>query len=193
MIKVGLTGGIGTGKTMVSRIFSELQVPVFYGDPEAKKAYADAAVLEKVKKSFGEEVFENGAVSYKKLAQIVFNDQAKLEELNSIIHPFIISNFNKWMEEQKNAPYVIMEAAILYESSFYQMFDKIITVSAPEELCIERVTKRDGTGREEVLNRMRNQLPDNFKTTKADFVIINDGVAMLLPQVLDVHRKLLNL
>ncbi|HNW70129.1 MAG TPA: dephospho-CoA kinase [Bacteroidales bacterium] len=193
MIKVGLTGGIGTGKTMVSRIFSELQVPVFYGDPEAKKPYADAAVLEKVKKSFGEEVFENGAVSYKKLAQIVFNDQAKLEELNSIIHPFLFSNFNKWTEEQKNAPYVIMEAAILYESSFYQMFDKIITVSAPEELCIERVTKRDGTGREEVLNRMRNQLPDNFKTTKADFVIINDGVAMLLPQVLDVHRKLLNL
>lgn len=193
MIKVGLTGGIGTGKTLVSRIFSELRIPVFYGDAEAKKAYANAAVLEKVRKSFGEEVFKNGVVSYKKLAQIVFNDKAKLEALNSIIHPFLFSNFEKWMEEQKNAPYVIMEAAILYESSFHPMFDKVITVSAPEELCIERVVKRDGTSREEVLKRLRNQLPDNIKTTKADFVIINDGVAMLLPQVLDVHRKLLNL
>jgi len=193
MIKVGLTGGIGTGKTVVSRIFSELQIPVFSGDTEAKKAYADAAVLEKVRKSFGEEVFENGAVSYKKLAQIVFNDPAKLEELNSIIHPFLFSSFKKWMKEHKNAPYVIMEAAILYESSFHQLFDKIITVSAPEELCIERVTKRDGTSREEVIKRMQHQLADNIKTAKADFVIINDGVSMLLPQVFEVHRKLLYL
>lgn len=193
MIKVGLTGGIGTGKTLVSRIFSELEIPVFYGDSEAKKAYADAAVLEKVRKSFGEVVFENGAVSYKKLAQIVFNDKSKLEELNSIIHPFLFSNFKAWMKEQKNAPYVIMEAAILFESSFHTMFDKVITVSAPEELCVERVAKRDGTSRKEVLARMRNQLPDHIKTAKADFVIINDGEAMLLPQVLEVHRKLLNL
>jgi len=193
MIKVGLTGGIGTGKTMVSRIFSELQIPVFYGDTEAKKAYADAAVLEKVRNSFGEEVFENGAVSYKKLAQIVFNDRAKLEELNSIIHPFLFSNFKQWMNEQKNAPYVIMEAAILYETSFHQLFDKIITVSAPEKLCIERVTKRDGTSREEVIKRMQHQFSDKIKTGKADFVIINDGVSLLLPQVLDVHRKLLQL
>ncbi len=193
MIKVGLTGGIGTGKSIVSRIFSELAVPVYNADTEAKKAYSDAAVLEKVRKSFGKEVFENGAASYKKLAQIVFNDKTKLEELNFIIHPFLFGNFKKWMKEKKGAPYVIMEAAILYESSFHQMFDKVITVSAPEELCIERVIKRDGTSREEVLRRMRNQLSDNIKAAKADFVIINDGLAMLLPQVLEVHRRLLNL
>jgi dephospho-CoA kinase len=193
MIKVGLTGGIGTGKTMVSQIFSELQIPVFYGDTEAKKAYADNTILGKVKKCFGEEVFENDAVSYKKLAQIVFNDRAKLEELNSLIHPFLFSSFKQWMAEQKNAPYVIMEAAILYESSFHHLVDKIISVSASEEICIERVTKRDGTSGEEVRKRMQNQLADNFKTSKADYVIINDGVAMLLPQVIEVHRKLLQL
>ncbi|HOY32682.1 MAG TPA: dephospho-CoA kinase [Bacteroidales bacterium] len=193
MIKVGLTGGIGSGKSMVSGIFSELQVPVFYADDEAKKAYDDVEILEKVKGYFGDEVFENGRISFRKLARLVFYGPEKLAELNNIVHPFLIHSFNQWVHKQNDVPYLIMEAAIIYESSLWTIFDKIINVSAPEELCIERVMKRDGLNRDEIKARMNNQIPDHIKTSKADFVIINDGASLLIPQVLDINYKILNL
>lgn len=191
MIKVGLTGGIGTGKSVIARAFAELQVPVYSGDKGAKKAYADKNVLERIKRSFGEDVFQNGTVNFKSIAAIVFNDKARLLELNAIIHPFLFKDFNAWADNYEHVPYIIMEAAILYETKYHQLFDKIITVSAPEELCIERVTKRDGYSREEVQNRIRSQVPDQIKATRADFVILNDGKSLVLPQVLDIHKKLL--
>jgi dephospho-CoA kinase len=193
MMKVGLTGGIGTGKSVAARIFSELQVPVYSADTEAKKAYADPAVLQKLKQSFGGEVFDNNTISLKKLAQVVFSDKVRLIELNSIIHPFLLNDFEKWLESLAEVPYIIMESAILYETSYYEMFDKMITVSAPVELCMERVMKRDGVSREEVQKRMQNQVADEIKTSKADFVIINDGNTMILPQVLEIHEKILQL
>lgn len=192
MIRVGLTGGIGTGKTTVARIFSELQVPVYSADIEAKKAYSDATVLQKARQLFGDEVFEDNILNYKKLAQIVFNDKKKLSELNSLIHPFIISDFEKWAIGQKKAPYIIMEAAILFETSLHVLFDKIIAVTAPEELCIDRVMKRDGQEREDVIRRIDNQWPDAQKTARANFVVVNDGEQLLIPQLLAIHQAIIN-
>ncbi len=191
MIRVGLTGGIGTGKTVVARIFSELQVPVYFADTEAKKAYLDAAILQKARQLFGDEVFDDNILNYKNLARIVFNDKKKLSELNSLIHPFIISDFEKWAIGQKNAPYIIMEAAILFETSLHVLFDKIIAVTAPEELCIARVMKRDGISRGEVIRRLDNQLQNDIKVRQSDYIIINDGTRLLLPQVLGIHKKML--
>ncbi|HNW89949.1 MAG TPA: dephospho-CoA kinase [Bacteroidales bacterium] len=191
MIRVGLTGGIGTGKTVVARIFSELQVPVYFADTEAKKAYLDAAILQKARQLFGDEVLDDNILNYKNLARIVFNDKKKLSELNSLIHPFIISDFEKWAIGQKNASYIIMEAAILFETSLHVLFDKIIAVTAPEELCIDRVMKRDGISRAEVVRRSEKQIQNDIKATRSDYVIINDGTRLLLPQVLGIHKRIL--
>ncbi|HOV10606.1 MAG TPA: dephospho-CoA kinase [Bacteroidales bacterium] len=192
MIRLGLTGGIGTGKSVVARIFSEFDIPVFYGDHEAKKAYADPEVLTKVKQVFGYRVFDNDRVNFKKLADQVFTDQEKLGKLNSIIHPFLISQFEKWSDKQYRASYIIMEAAILYEASLQHFFDTIVAVSAPRELCIDRVMKRDGFSKEAVIQRMNNQWSDAEKVALSDYVIYNDGKQLLIPQVLAIHHEILN-
>jgi len=193
MIKVGLTGGIGTGKSIVAKAFAELGVPIYSADAEAKKAYGHPEILNSIKDTFGEKVFENGVLSFKELAHMVFTDKTKLQLLDSIIHPFVMRDFEKWTRNFITAPYIIMESAILFETSFHRLFDKIITVSAPVELCIERVMKRDGASREHVIQRMSSQLPDEQKTIKADFVIKNDGKSLLLPQILVVHEQLLKM
>ncbi|HQI69650.1 MAG TPA: dephospho-CoA kinase [Bacteroidales bacterium] len=192
MIRLGLTGGIGTGKSVVARIFSEFDIPVFYGDHEAKNAYADPEVLTKVKQVFGYRVFDNDCVNFKKLADQVFADQEKLGKLNSIIHPFLISQFEKWADKQYRASYIIMEAAILYEASLQHFFDTIVAVSAPRELCIDRVMKRDGFSKEAVIQRMNNQWSDAEKVALSDYVIYNDGKQLLIPQVLAIHHEILN-
>ncbi|HPS26022.1 MAG TPA: dephospho-CoA kinase [Bacteroidales bacterium] len=192
MIRLGLTGGIGTGKSMVAGIFSHLDIPIFYGDQEAKKAYADTEILVKVKQSFGNTVFENNRVNYKKLADMVFTQPEMLQKLNSIIHPFLIRQFEKWTEQQHRAPYVIMEAAILFEASLQHFFDVTVAVSAPRELCIERVMNRDCLQGADVIRRMDNQWPDDQKIALANFVVINDGEHLLIPQVLAIHKSVLN-
>ena len=192
MIRLGLTGGIGTGKSMVADIFSHLDIPIFYGDQEAKKAYADPEILLKVKQVFGNTVFDNDKVNYRKLAAVVFPHPEMLEKLNSIIHPFLISRFERWSGQQHHAPYIIMEAAILFEASLQQFFDATVAVSAPRELCIERVMNRDGLQRDEVIRRMDNQWPDAQKTALANYVVINDGEHLLIPQVLAIHQSVLN-
>ncbi len=193
MIKVGLTGGIGSGKTFVANIFFSLGIPVFNADIEAKKLYdTDNNLLLQLRKHFGNNIFDNNTLNKKKLAAIVFANHQALATLNSLVHPLLLEYFNQWVSLQ-TAPYVIQEAAILFESGFNRYMDKVIAISAPKEIRIQRVTQRDRLSDTEVLNRMQHQLHDNTLTSQSDFTIINDGQTALLPQVLAVHNQLLSL
>lgn len=194
MIRVGLTGGIGSGKSVVAMIFSHLGIPVYHADYEAKKLYSDPEVMNEVIALFGNSVAdESRLLNRSKLASIVFADPEKLGLLNSIIHPHIEAGFRTWMEEHQHFHYIIHEAAILFESGFNRFFDKTIVVTAPLELCIERVMKRDGMTRNQVEQRMKSQWDTERKAMLADFVLINDEREMLLPQVLTLHRKLMGI
>jgi len=194
MLKVGLTGSIGSGKTLVSKIFFSLGVPVYHADVEAKKFLLDENIKNHIVTRIGNSVFDdqNNIVS-EKLASIVFNDHKALSVLNSLIHPLVRIDFIEWLSDKQKEPYVLHEAAILYESGFYKDFDKVITVSAPEDVRIKRVMERDRVLEEDVLTRMRNQWKDERKSELADYVIINDGKQMMIPQVLEIHRKLLEI
>jgi dephospho-CoA kinase len=192
MMRVGLTGGIGTGKSLVADIFINLGIPVFFADTEAKSAYKDANVLEQIRNIFGNEPFDENRVNFIKLAQIVFSSKPSLEKLNQIIHPYVMRKFEDWQRENIHADYVIMESAILYETGFDEDFDKMIVVSAPMATCMQRVISRDGISREQVLKRMENQLPDDFKCKNADYIIQNDGDTLVAPQVIAIHDSLLD-
>ena len=192
MIKIGLTGGIGTGKSVVAGIFLSLGVPVFNADQEAKKAYSDAGVLNEIKDLFGDKVFDDQSINFVRLSNLIFSDKNALRKLNNIIHPFVIGKFERWVEENDTAPYVIMESAILYETSYEVIFDKMIAVTAPKELCITRVMKRDGIDRDMVLKRMSNQFPNEIKLERSDYSIQNDDNELLIPQVLEIHNYLIS-
>jgi len=191
MKKVGLTGGIGTGKSIVSRVFSELGISVFYSDNEAKKAYLDDMVLLKVRDMFGDSVFEQETLNIEKLATIVFANNDSLTKLNNIIHPFTMDLYDEWIDQHKEDVYTIMESAIIFEAEIHKQFDKIITVNAPIEICIKRVMERDNISKESVLQRMESQFATNFNTERSDFVIINDDKTLILQQVLDIHNTLI--
>ncbi|MBL7884254.1 MAG: dephospho-CoA kinase [Bacteroidia bacterium] len=192
MKKVGITGGIGSGKSTVCKVFELLGAPVYYADDEAKKMLDfDTSIKSNLIYLFGNSVLnDEGTIDRKKLASIVFNDKAKLEKLNSIIHPAVASHFEEWCQLNKSALFIIKEAAILFESNAYKQVDKIITVVAPVELKIERVLKRDATTKEDVLNRMANQMSDEEKIKKSDFVINNDEQQLIIPQVLVIAKQL---
>ena len=193
MIKIGLTGGIGTGKSVVAGIFSGMGIPIFFADQEAKKAYSDLEVLQKIKVLFGESIFDNQNVNFIKLSNLIFSNKIELEKLNDIIHPFVLQKFENWITENSSAPYVIMESAILYETGYDTMFDKMIAVTAPTELCIERVMQRDGIDRDMVLKRMSNQFPNETKVDRADYCIQNNSLELIAPQVADIHKSILSL
>ncbi len=192
MIKVGLTGGIGSGKTTIAKIFEVLGIPVYNSDIRAKEILYSENILKKIKENFGEKVFEKGILSKKKLAQIVFSDKNKLQILNNIIHPAVAKDFAQWYKMQ-TAPYIIKEAAILFESGAYKTMDYIITVYAPKNERIKRVIKRDGITEKEVLARIKNQWSDIKKIKNADYVIKNYNSFLVIPQVLKIHQELLNL
>jgi dephospho-CoA kinase len=190
MIKVGLTGGIGTGKTVVAEIFAALGIPIFFADQEAKKAYTDEEILKKIRQLFGESVFDDHGLNFIKLSNHIFSHKIELEKLNNIIHPYVLARFEKWIGENLGAPYVMMESAILFETGYNSMFEKMITVTAPLELCIERVMKRDGIDRDMVLKRILNQFPNESKVEKSDYSILNDNLELLSPQVIKIHTML---
>jgi dephospho-CoA kinase len=191
MIKAGLTGNIGSGKSMVSRIFETLGVPVFHSDEVAKKFLDKGTIQQSVRKKFGEIVFSAGTVDRKKLASIVFEDTDALAWLNSLIHPKVKQELNNWFDLHASYKYVIEEAAILFESGFYKEFDKIITVSAPVELCITRVSIRDGLDAKEVKKRMQNQWSQEAKIERSHYVILNDENRLVIPQVMSIHSELI--
>lgn len=192
MLKIGLTGGIGSGKTTVARIFETLGVPVYNADAEAKKLMNTDEVLKSaILKNFGTGTYKNGTLDRKYLATIVFNDDTKLELLNSLVHPVTIRDAADWIKRQ-NTPYIIKEAALLFETGAMDMLDKVIGVFAPQELRIKRVMERDGVSREEVLKRMKLQLDDEIKMKRCDFVITNDEQSLIIPQVLKLHNQFIS-
>ena len=190
-MQIGLTGGIGSGKSTVAKVFELLHVPVYFADNRSKYILQNnSLVKEKLREYWGEIIFDSaGNIDTKALAEIVFKNEAELQKLNALLHPLVADDYNKWLSLQ-NCAFVIKEAAILVESGSYKTCDKIIVVSVPEALAIERVKSRDNVSEEQVKARMSKQMPNDEKIKYADFVIENDGIKMLIPQILEIHKQL---
>ncbi|MDB5130788.1 MAG: dephospho-CoA kinase [Mucilaginibacter sp.] len=190
MLKVGLTGNMGSGKTTVSKVFEILGVPVFYADDEAKKVMVtDPALIAGLKSAFGNEAyFEDGALNRRYISGIVFNNEAKLKELNALVHPAVFGAFDAWAANIKDAPYIVKEAALLFESDSYTLCDYTVMVQAPLEDRIKRVMQRDGLSRAEVESRNAQQFSEEQKTALAAHIIKNDNMQLVIPQVLELHR-----
>jgi dephospho-CoA kinase len=195
MLKIGITGGIGSGKTTVCNVFSLLGVPVFYADAAAKEVmHSDTELRQGIISSFGTETFsEAGILNRKYLADIVFYDQKALETLNALVHPAVFRAFDNWVTSHSSAPYIIKEAALLFESGSDKMCSHTILVKAPEELKIRRVMDRDHISEEEVRLRMARQFSDEQKELRADFIITNDENALVISQVLKLHERFISL
>lgn len=187
---IGLTGGIGSGKTTVAKMFMEKGVPVYIADDKAKKVMESQMIIEQIKNAFGGEVISNKSVDRVKLAQIVFNKPDKLEILNKIIHPAVQKNFKEWLKLNETAPFVMKEAAILFETGGYKQCDKIITVVAPKIIRLERVIRRDKVDEISVQQRMNNQWTDEKKIELSDFVIENIDLEQTKIQVENIFKKL---
>ncbi len=189
--KVGITGGIGSGKSTVSKLFEFLGIPVYYADDEAKKLMVeDQKLIQELKDTFGEETYIDGVLNRAYLANLVFKNEKLLAKLNSIVHPALGRHYEQWHLQQQNVPYTIKEAAILFEMGAADHMDKVITVFAPMELRISRVIDRDDVSRESVINRISKQMPDEEKVKRADFVIMNDGSQSLIAQIIEIHKVL---
>lgn len=189
---VGLTGGIGSGKSTIAKVFQSLGVPIFNSDLEAKKIINnDVEVINSITSVFGN-VYQNGELDRIKIAEVVFNDKDALEKLNKIVHPKVAEYFEKWILENSNASILIKEAAILIESGAYKQMDKIILATASEDVRIKRVMNRDSVSKQKVLERMSAQLSDKEKLSFADFSIVNDNKEMVIPQVLEVYKSLIS-
>jgi dephospho-CoA kinase len=195
MLKVGITGNIGSGKTTVSKMFEVLGIPVFYADAEAKKAMtADPVLIADIKKTFGDAAYlADGNLDRKYIANIVFNDDEKLTKLNALTHPAVFRAFDNWVARIKNVPYVIKEAALLFESTSFKMCDYSLLVTAPLDLRIQRVIKRDQITTEQVMAREAKQFTEDKKRQLADYIIENDEAQLLIPQVLELHDTFLQL
>lgn len=192
-LRIGITGGIGSGKTTVARIFEVLGIPVYYADDAAKRIMNEDETLKKeIIKNFGEQSYINGKLNREYLGSIVFKDKGKLAVLNALVHPATIRNSNAWMKCQKTA-YAIREAALIFESGVQAQLDYVIGVSAPVELRMQRAMQRDNLTREQVMERMDRQINETIKMRLCDFVIVNDEKKPVIPQVLKLHEKLLSL
>jgi dephospho-CoA kinase len=193
MLKVGLTGGIGSGKTTVAKVFEVLGIPVYYADDAAKRLMnEDETLKHQLITHFGEATYVNGSLNRAHLSSLVFNNKAQLELLNSFVHPATIADAAEWFSKQSSL-YVIKEAALLFESGTTAGLDKIIGVSTPETIRIKRVMDRDGVSAEEVKRRMNNQLAETVKMKLCDFVIDNNEQQLVLPQILHLHHQFLEM
>jgi dephospho-CoA kinase len=191
MIKIGLTGGIGSGKSYVCEIFRRLGVPVYNADERSKYLLNNnRELIEKVSEIFGEQAYENNELNRKYIASIVFNDSEKLQQLNQVSHPAVEQDFNIWCVQYNEKDYVIQEAAVLFESGAYKMMHKNILVAAPIDIRIKRVMARDGISSEQVQQRINNQLPTEKLEALADFVIQNNDKTLILPQILKLDKKI---
>lgn len=196
MLKIGLTGNIGSGKTTVARVFEVLGISVFYADDAARNVMLnDEQLIAGVKQEFGTQAyFDDGNLNRKHIAGIVFNDSERLQKLNALVHPATFRAFDRWVEQiDINVPYVIKEAAILFESGSYKLCDKSIIVTAPLETRLQRVMQRDNISHDEAANRNARQMPEDEKIKLADFIINNDGSQLVIPQVLALHQTILTL
>ena len=191
-LKIGITGGIGSGKTTVCRIFQALGVPVYFADSRAKWLMVNEPELtENIIALLGEQAYlEDGRLNRVYISQMVFNDQSLLSQLNALVHPAVANDTLRWHEEQKDVPYTLKEAALLFESGSHLHLDKVIAVSAPEQLRISRVMQRDRVSKDQVRARMDKQMPEAEKVAMADYIIYNDGQQSLISQVLEIHHLL---
>lgn len=191
MLKIGITGGIGSGKSTICRVFETLGIPIFNADIEAKKAMVNDPVLVKeIQNNFGQESYQQGQLNNKYLANIVFNNDDKLKTLNQLVHPAVYSVFDHWVNKlPQTTSYCIKEAAVLFESKSYLQCDINILVTSPFDLKIARVIKRDSTTIEQVKARMDKQLSDEEKLKLANEVIVNDEQQSIIEQVLRLHQK----
>lgn len=186
---IGITGGIGSGKTTVCGIFAELGIPVYYADERAKAVMVeDAGLMLAIREAFGDEAYVDGKLNRPFLAQRVFNSEEELSKLNGLVHPVVARDFAEWATAHSDRPYILKEAAILFESGAYRSVQETVMVTAPEEVRIQRVVKRDGITGAEVRQRMDRQWPEARKAEMADHIILNDGNRLLIPQVLALHR-----
>ena len=193
VLKVGLTGGIGSGKSTVAQIFEVLGIPVYYADMAAKKIMnEDEELRSAITNIFGEQAYTNNILDRKYISSIVFSDPAKLKQLNALVHPATKKDGEAWMQQQ-TSPHAIHEAALIFETKVSDRLDLVIGVSSPIELRIKRAMERDKVSREEVLKRMDQQLDEEVKMSKCDFLLLNDEQQLLIPQVLELHEKLIAL
>lgn len=190
MLKIGITGGIGSGKSTVCTIFKILGIPVFNADIEARKLYDEPQVKEAIMLAFGDNMYPQGVFDKKAMANIVFQSADKLKQLNELLHPLVQIQFDTWLQQQES-PYTIKEAALLIEAGSYQQLDELILVTCPMNKRIERVMKRDRVTEDEVLARINKQLSEEDKRTFCQYEIINDDRQLLIPQVLQLHHQLM--
>lgn len=197
MKKIGITGGIGSGKTTVCKIFESLDIPVYYADKEAKKIMAsNLSVKKQMKDLLGEDAFfKNGKPDRNYIASKIFTDKELLAKINEIVHPAVQLDADRWFEIMKNeniSKYCLKEAALMVETGSYKSLHAMIVVTCPEDIRIHRVMKRDKLKFEDVMRKVRNQIPEEDKVKLADFVIVNDGKTSLIPQVWAIHHKLMS-
>ena len=190
MIIIGITGGIGSGKTTVSKVLTALGYPVYVADDESKRlTETNPLIKEGLIKLFGKEIVAGGLLNKKMLADEIFNNKEKLQAVNNLIHPVVMKDFAEWKEKQFS-PVVFIETAILFETPFYSMVDKKITITSPLELRMKRLLQRDNTSEQEIKNRMSNQMSDEEKIKHSDFVIVNDEKMAVLPQIQKILSEL---
>ncbi len=194
-LRVGITGGIGSGKTTVCRIFEQLGIPVYYADERAKALMNENKTLKKqITNLFGEAAYlPDGSLDRKHIANIVFQDATMLEKLNAIVHPAVLKDGDKWHNQQQGVPYTLKESALLFEIGSQVFYDKTVMVFAQKEIRLHRVMERDGLPKAAVEARISKQMDDEQKLQLADYVLINDGSRLLVPQVMDIHRQLAEL
>ncbi|MBS2100038.1 dephospho-CoA kinase [Carboxylicivirga linearis] len=191
MLKVGLTGGIGSGKSTVAQLLEVLGVPVYYADDRAKQIMnTQIEVVAQIKQLLGEEAYQNKVVNRTFVAQMVFNDKVLLQKLNQIVHPAVKNDFEQWCRFNSNSKIVVQEAAILFENGGFKKFDKMILVTAPVETRINRVMLRDNVSKEKVMERMNNQWTDEQKIELADKIIVNDDKQSVIEQTIELIKEL---
>lgn len=193
MLKIGLTGVIGSGKSTVAKVFEALGVPVFYSDAEAKKIiHTNKEVIAQIIQSFGEDSYKDGIYQTAYIAGKVFNNSTLLEKLNSVVHPKVGESFAKWCREHKTEKYVIKESALIFQLGLNKTLDFVILVNADEEAILNRVIKRDKISKDEVKVRLNKQLASVKETAKADFIIQNNNDSEVLPQILKIHEAIIS-
>lgn len=193
-LSIGLTGGIGSGKSLVADFFKLLGVPVYTSDVEAKKLmYTNSFIRKSLIDAFGDKVYsDSGELNRSELATLIFNNEDALQKVNNIVHPQVRLHYKEWLLKHAGEPYVIQESALLFDTGFYINFDKIITVTADKEIRLSRVVERDSCTKESVLERMSKQISEQEKIEKSDFVIYNNS-ELVIPQIITVHKEILKL
>jgi len=188
--KIGITGNIGSGKSAVCRIFEALDIPVYYSDIKAKELInTDPEIISVYKKKFGDDIYIKGQLDRKRVSETLFKQKELLKDIEAVVHPAVIKDLEEWTHKQKS-PFVLYESAIIFESGYFDFLDKIIFVSAPENLRIKRIMKRDGVSKENVYARIENQWYENQKIHLCDYIIVCDDIKPLIPQVLELYNNI---